>query len=204
MSLLKLLDKIDKALFLAVHTDSDHAVLDNIMLLLRNPLTWIPFYVFLLYYVIRKAGARAWQFVLFSALTVGITDYVSASVLKPLFARPRPCHDAELQPFLRNILDCGGLYSFPSSHASNHFGLATFWFWALWIMTGRKWGWLYIWAAVICYAQVYVGKHYPFDIAGGAAFGSMVGLIMANIFEYLWNAGKAGMPYELTNLKPEA
>jgi membrane-associated phospholipid phosphatase len=187
MQVLKLLDRIDKFFFIAIHNDSDNKVLDGIMLVLRNPVTWIPFYVFLLYYVIRKAGVQCWQFILFSILTVGVTDSVSSSVLKPLFARPRPCHDAELQPFLRNILDCGGLYSFPSSHASNHFGLATFWFWALWIMAGKKWSWLYVWAAVICYAQVYVGKHYPFDIVGGAIFGSIVGLIMANIFEYLWN-----------------
>jgi undecaprenyl-diphosphatase len=156
---------------------------------LRNPLTWVPLYAFLLYYVIRKAGAKAWQFIVLSVVTFAITDSVSASVLKPLFARPRPCHDAELQPFLRNILDCGGLYSFPSSHASNHFGLAMFWFWALWIMTGKKWGWLFIWATVICYAQVYVGKHYPFDIAGGALLGCIVGVASAKIFEYLWNGG---------------
>ncbi|HEY4148213.1 MAG TPA: phosphatase PAP2 family protein [Chitinophagaceae bacterium] len=204
MSFLKLLDKIDKIFFVAIHNDSDHRVLDNIMLLFRNPVTWIPLYAFLLYYVIRKAGIKAWKFIALSIVTVGITDYVSASVLKPLFARPRPCHDAELQPFLRNILDCGGLYSFPSNHAANHFGLATFWFWALWIMTGKKWGWLFIWAAVICYAQVYVGKHYPLDIAGGALFGSMVGLIVANIFEYLWNPRKAGAKYEVGNLKSEA
>jgi undecaprenyl-diphosphatase len=190
MSLLRVVDRIDKVLFIAIHNDSDHAFLDGLMLILRNPLTWVPFYAFLLYYSIRKAGWQVWKFIVCTVATFAITDSVSASVLKPLFGRPRPCHDAELQPFLRNILDCGGLYSFPSSHAANHFGLAAFWYWALFLMTGKKWNVLWIWAALICYAQVYVGKHYPSDIAGGAVLGYITGVLMAKIFEYLWNAGK--------------
>ncbi|HSC40577.1 MAG TPA: phosphatase PAP2 family protein [Chitinophagaceae bacterium] len=200
MSLLRWLDNIDKTIFVLVHNDSDHAALDGIMLVLRNPLTWIPLYAVLLYYTVRKTGMQAWKFIVLSIIGFAITDSVSASVLKPLFARPRPCHDAALQPFLRNILECGGLYSFPSSHAANHFGLAAFWYWALWIMTGKKWPVLWVWAALICYAQVYTGKHYPSDIAAGALLGYTTGLLMAKIFEYLWNAGAK---YEMGALKPE-
>jgi len=199
MSLLKLLDRLDKALFVAIHNDSDASWLDGFMLVIRNPVTWIPLYAFLLYHSIRKVGVQAWKFILVSVVAFAITDSISASVLKPLFARPRPCHAAELQPFIRNILDCGGLYSFPSSHAANHFGLATFWYWALWLMTGKKWNILWIWAALICYAQVYVGKHYPFDVAGGAALGFITGTLMAKLFEYLWN----GKGVEVRELRSE-
>jgi undecaprenyl-diphosphatase len=80
-------------------------------------------------------------------------------------------------------VDCGGYYSFPSSHAANHFGLATFWFWSVWMMTGKKWTWLWYWALAIGYAQIYVGKHYPADILAGALLGWIVGLINAKIFE---------------------
>jgi undecaprenyl-diphosphatase len=34
---------------------------------------------------------------------------------------------------------------------------------------------LVIWASVICYAQVYVGVHYPFDVIGGAIIGILIG-----------------------------
>jgi membrane-associated phospholipid phosphatase len=51
-------------------------------------------------------------------------------------------------------------------------------------MTGRKWSWLWIWAAVICYAQIYVGKHYPFDILAGALAGSLTGLGTFRLFVY--------------------
>ena len=62
MSLLRLLDRLDKAIFVVIHNDSDAPRLDGFMLVIRNPIVWIPLYAFLLYYSIRKAGARAWEF----------------------------------------------------------------------------------------------------------------------------------------------
>lgn len=34
-----------------------------------------------------------------------------------------------------------------------------------------------LWAAVICFAQVYVGVHYPLDVTGGAVYGILVGIL---------------------------
>ena len=194
MSLLQWLDHLDKTLFVLIQHDSDHSVLDAIMPFLRDPLTWIPLYAFMLYYAFRagKKNARqmrfddskAWAFIILSVLTFAITDSVTAQVLKPLFARLRPCHDPEVQPFLRALVDCGGLYSMPSNHASNHFGLAAFWFYSIRAINGRKWRWLWFWAGIICYAQVYVGKHYPFDILVGCLFGTLTGLGMSRLFVY--------------------
>ncbi|HTF28056.1 MAG TPA: phosphatase PAP2 family protein, partial [Flavitalea sp.] len=77
------------------------------------------------------------------------------------------------------------------SHASNHFGLATFWFLGIERMTRRKWYWLWLWAGIICYAQIYVGKHYPLDIAGGALLGVMTGLLCFRIFDK-WTSQSSG------------
>jgi membrane-associated phospholipid phosphatase len=209
MSLLQWLDHLDKTLFVLVQHDSDHPVLDFIMPFLRDPLTWIPLYGFMAFYAFRagkrsadagggrNAGAlvggaelgadatsKAWAFIILSILTVAITDSVTAQVFKPLFGRLRPCHDPEMQPYLRALVDCGGLYSMPSNHAANHFGLATFWFFSIKRMTAKKWRWLWLWAAVICYAQVYVGKHYPFDVLAGAVFGTITGLGISRLFVY--------------------
>ncbi len=190
MSLLKTLENIDKALFVLIHHDSDHVILDPIMLALRNPYTWIPVYVFILYFAVRKSGWDAWRFVLLSVACFAITDSISSRIFKPLFERPRPCLDPDLHAFIRNVIDCGGIYSMPSSHAANHFGLAAFWYWSIFIMTGKKWNWLWFWAAAICYAQVYVGKHYPFDILAGAVFGYCTGVILARVFEFWWHAAQ--------------
>lgn len=187
MEWLQYLEKIDKALFLLIHTDSDHGVLDNVVPILRDPITWIPLYAFMLFFAIFKTEKKCWLFILLSLTTFALTDLISFQLLKPLFQRPRPCHDPELAPYIRHIIDCGGLYSMPSSHASNHFGLAAFWYWSLYVITGKKWKWLFIWAAIVCYAQVYVGKHYPMDILVGAALGYMTGTAMARVFELGWN-----------------
>jgi len=128
MPLFKWLDRIDKDLFILIQHTVGHPSVDTFMMILRNPFTWIPLYFFILCFSLVKGKKKAWIFILFSILTFALTDSISARILKPLFERPRPCHDPEIQALFKFLLDCGGLYSFPSSHASNHFGLAAFWY----------------------------------------------------------------------------
>ena len=42
--------------------------------------------------------------------------------------------------------------------------------------------WWFVWAATICYAQVYVGIHFPLDVTCGAIIGLILGYIIAKIF----------------------
>ncbi len=188
MQFFELADNIDKIIFLIIHNDSDHKVLDSIIPIFRNANTWIPLYIFILYFSIKVGNVKAWQFILFTILTFAASDIISAAVLKPMFARLRPCHDPELRSLIRNIIPCGGLYSLPSSHAANHFALACFWYRAIFIMTGKKWKWLWIWASVIGYSQIYVGKHYPSDILAGAILGCLIAMATADIFERIWKS----------------
>jgi undecaprenyl-diphosphatase len=44
---------------------------------------------------------------------------------------------------------------------------------------GRAIYFSYLWAFFIAYAQVYVGVHYPLDVLGGAALGTLAGLLTA-------------------------
>jgi undecaprenyl-diphosphatase len=163
------------------------------MPVLREPLTWIPLYAFMLYYSFRQGPARAWPFIVLTLLTLAVTDSVTAQLLKPLFSRPRPCHDPEVQSLIRGLVDCGGLYSMPSNHAANHFGMAAFWFYSIRAMTGKKWHWLWIWAAAVGYAQIYVGKHYPFDILAGSAVGFLTGWGTFRLFIY-WESRQRTRP----------
>jgi undecaprenyl-diphosphatase len=49
----------------------------------------------------------------------------------------------------------------------------------------KKWRHLWwLWALLVSIAQVYVGVHYPLDIAGGAALGCLVGLSMGTICKH--------------------
>jgi undecaprenyl-diphosphatase len=80
------------------------------------------------------------------------------------------------------INNCSGGYSFTSSHATNHFGLALFLFITLQSVF-KKWRYLFLfWAATICYGQVYVGVHYPLDVLCGAILGSATGYITGTVF----------------------
>ncbi|HUB62307.1 MAG TPA: phosphatase PAP2 family protein [Puia sp.] len=184
MAWLPWLDHLDKKMFVWIQHDAAWSVLDKVMPVLREPLVWVPLYAFMLYYALRQGKAKAWPFIILTLLTVAITDSVTAQLLKPFFARLRPCHSPDLQGMVRSLVGCGGLYSMPSNHAANHFGLAAFWYFSIRRMNGRKWIWLWLWAAVICYAQVYVGKHYPFDVLVGAVFGFLTGLGTFGLFVY--------------------
>jgi len=70
----------------------------------------------------------------------------------------------------------------PSTHATNHFGLATFWFMVIKHTLDQKWFWLWVWAFIVCYAQVYVGVHFPGDVFIGALLGTAIGLLTSNVF----------------------
>jgi membrane-associated phospholipid phosphatase len=183
MNLWELLDIIDKNLFTFIHAKASAPVMDGFFKLLREAFTWIPLYAFMLYWIIRYGRPYAWQFMLLTIATFAVADYTSSGLLKPLFSRERPCYDSELQDVIRGIIECGGHNSFPSSHAANHFGLAAFWFRSIYLVRGQKWHWLWVWAFMIGYAQVYVGKHYPFDIVAGGILGYCIGILWALLFE---------------------
>jgi len=184
MYLFDWLDHIDKIAFTFIHRDMSARWLDFIMLLLRNQYTWIPLYVFMLYWsLFRIDRPTGIKFICLTILCFAITDYTSSSILKYHFERLRPCYDEDMTTVIRGIIGCGGKYSFPSSHAANHFGLATFWFFTILHVTQKKWSWLWLWAFMIGLAQVYVGKHFPLDIVGGAALGIITGLGVFKLFE---------------------
>lgn len=73
-------------------------------------------------------------------------------------------------------------HSFPSSHTTNNFCIAT-------VLTAfyRRWGWLYfIPAAVVGYSRIYVGSHWPSDILISILLGFGVALLSIALMESLW------------------
>ena len=169
----------DQWLYGLINGAGTHPCLDAVLVPWRHRDTWIWLYVLL-------AGLLLWQFrlkglylLLGVGLTVGIADQLSSKVIKPAVERARPCRTPGTSTPGRTLVHCGGGYSFPSSHAANHFALAV----VLFATAGRRWGrwrWGLIgWAALVAYAQVYVGVHYPVDVLAGALLGSLVALAAA-------------------------
>ncbi|SEK99378.1 undecaprenyl-diphosphatase [Olivibacter domesticus] len=155
---------------------------DWLMPHLRNPFTWAPLYLFIIIFSIRMYKKRGVIMILFLLATFGAADFLSASVIKPIVKRVRPCNEITLQGEVMNRIRCGSGYSFPSSHASNHFAMALF----LIMVYKKRWKhivWLgFLWAFSISFAQIYVGVHYPLDVLGGALFGSLIGYLFASVF----------------------
>lgn len=170
-----MLKQIDQQLFLIINRIWANDFFDFLMPLMRSKLFWAPLYLFLIVFFVVNFGKKGWISVLFILITFALTDFISAGVFKPIFERLRPCNDPNIMGLARNIVGCGSGYSFVSSHAANHFGMA--------IIIGsifkQKWPWVksafIIWASVICYAQVYVGVHYPLDVLFGALLGFAIG-----------------------------
>lgn len=178
------LDGLDQSLFLRINTVWTHTFLDKIFPLLRESNMWMPLYLFLLVFAIMNLGKKSWVWILFLVITVAVCDQVSSTFIKNWFNRVRPCHNDALVSYMRLlVVYCPRSGSFTSSHAVNHFGIAAFVAVSLQSLLG-KWRFaFYAWAAVICYAQVYVGVHYPLDVIGGGALGSLIGFVAAKFYQ---------------------
>jgi membrane-associated phospholipid phosphatase len=175
--------QLDRQLFHFINYALSNPVFDTVMPWLRNPKFWTPLYVFIIVFSIIRFKKAGIILIILLSVTVGIADYGSASILKALVKRTRPCREVSLQPEEISRVPCGTGYSFPSTHASDHFAMALF----LSLVYQKQWRWIWfwaiLWAALICFAQVYVGVHYPVDVTAGALFGSVVGTGMAYLFK---------------------
>lgn len=109
-------------------------------------------------------------FLLTVAATIAINDSSSHHILKEGIARLRPCH---VLPDLEMTFRCSNSFSFPSNHASNTFAAAT-----LISLCFRNTTFLaFALALLVSYSRVYLKVHYPFDILGGAIYGSLIGYL---------------------------
>lgn len=169
--------------FYKINSVWTNSFLDHVFPWWRDATTWYPLYLFLLIFIFLNFGWKAWKWVLFVVLNVTITDQLASHVIKYWVPRLRPCQDPSMHDIVRLVVNhCSGGNSFPSSHATNHFGAAVFFFCTLKPYIKNYAYLFFFWAATICYGQMYVGVHYPTDIIGGAIIGSMVGYILAFIF----------------------
>lgn len=153
---------------------------DPFWLTITNPLTWIPFALVLLYLVYRKYKPKNFLYVLLiMAAGIAVSDQCS-NLFKYGFKRLRPCHDPELMEKMR-LVTCGGQYGFYSGHASTSFFVATF----LTFLIGKRYKALpyvlYAWAVIFAYSRLYLGVHFPGDVAVGALFGFLYGGLFAAI-----------------------
>lgn len=173
----------DQQAFLAVNNGWSNALFDALLPFFREKWFWAPLYLFVVVFVFMNFNRKsAALFVLGLVLTVALCDTSSSRLIKPNVQRLRPCRAPALQEKVVLRASCGGGYSFPSSHAANHFGVAVYVVSLLGFAFRRVWMWMPAWAAAIALAQVYVGVHYPMDVMAGALLGCAIGALVARLF----------------------
>jgi len=192
--MLEQLIQLDQDLFLVINQGFSNPIFDWLMPILRNRFFWIPLYLFLIIIILKKYNKYGAVILLGYVLTFGIADFFSASIVKPAVARLRPCNDPVFKLSVHSLVPCGSGYSFPSTHAANHFAMGIF----LITIFYKKWKWIIPlalgWAISIGFAQIYVGVHYPIDVLAGALIGSIIGYITGIILlkimpVQLWKTG---------------
>lgn len=172
------LTQLDYRLFFLINDTWSYSFLDWILPLLRERYFWFPLYVFIivsLYVRHRRRTATIYLLSIISCFV--IADMVSSQVFKKTVQRIRPCNERAFESQVMERVHCGYGYSFPSSHATNHFAIS---FFLIALFGFKRWTRLALifWAGIISYAQVYVGVHYPLDVLGGA----LLGILIARLF----------------------
>ena len=190
---LQKINDIDHALFFKINGSWHNSFFDLIFPFTREAFFWGPFYLFLFLFVSINFKKYGLWWAIFMIVTAAVSDFISSSVIKEFFFRLRPCNDASVAEHIRFLVKyCPQSSSFTSSHAVNHFAAAMFIFATLRQKFKTKWlALIFIWAAIPCYAQIYVGVHFLGDILAGMVLGLFIGFCMAYLFKKI--AGKLNL-----------
>jgi undecaprenyl-diphosphatase len=156
----------DRRLFLLVNGAWTHPVLDAVMVAVTDFDLWRVPLILLLLAVLARARTDTRLAILFAVLAVVIADQVVASGLKPILHRVRPFH---VLPEARKLVGAHD-WSFPSAHAANTFAAGVFL-----ALRFRRMRPLLAVSALASYSRVYVGVHWPTDVAAGALLGAGIG-----------------------------
>ena len=157
----------------------DFAILDFIQAKLHSPfmdgvmvfittlgnagLIWIALGVTLLFF----KRYRPWGLTLLLGLAIGAI--LGNSIIKPIVARPRPCH---INLLVELLIERPTSYSFPSGHTCSSFIGAITLTWA-----NRKFGYFAIPLAIlIAFSRMYLYVHFPTDILGGILLACVVAI----------------------------
>lgn len=197
------LPQIDQQLFQFINQQTTSPVLDVLMAVMSTWVFWKPFALAGAALTLLFGGFKGRAFVVCAGLAILVADAGAANAIKQFTGRLRPYQATsgvrvvrleKLNPrFLAvahpAVVTSSALpprsregRSFPSGHTTNNFALAFVFAWFF-----RRLGWLYfIVAALVAWSRVYVGDHYPSDVLAAAAIGTIVGLLIMKLLEWLW------------------
>lgn len=156
---------------------------DPLWFFLTKQINWIPFFLFLLYLVYKKLGAKQTIIVmLFVAVLLTVNNTIT-EFFKETFQRLRPCNDPEIKEIIRNIKP-SSTFSFFSGHSSNTMAVFVF----LYSIFKRHYKYfvlIVLWPFIFAYSRVYLGLHFPTDILAGYTCGIIMGFLTYKLYQLL-------------------
>ena len=166
---------------------SDSLFWDSVISTLTSGLTWIPFYLCLIYLVIKNKES-VFQILLtlgFAALCVIVTAGLTDLLVKPWVGRLRPCMDPSIKYFIDTVYGFTSKdFSFWSAHAANTSSLAVF---VSFLIREKKLIiTMVLWCLFNCYTRLYLGMHYPSDILCGLLVGALLGCVTYYIYQKIY------------------
>jgi undecaprenyl-diphosphatase len=187
---------LDRQLFEIINNRLSTDLFDRVMPIVTDlhtqPIFWGLVAIALLYAIFRPARKRSLRTPLLDrdvrllrlkklangivilGLSMGLSDLVAYRGIKVWVERERP-EAAGVSTILRTHSHSG--YSFPSNHAANNFALAR----TIQILAPSFAVPAYIFASIVGFSRVYVGVHYPLDVAAGG----LIGFLCASLVNWL-------------------
>ena len=187
-----MLERFDQQLFLFINS-SNSPFFDHFMYAISGRLIWVPLYLAILIYLGIKYKRKFLIILIFIILAATLADQSSVFV-KNIFHRLRPCHEPSIIGIVHLVNgECGGVYGFVSSHATNCFDVALL---SL-LFIKKRWYTISIifWAGIIGYSRIYLGVHYPGDVICGSFLGAFIGWSMYNLYILTDNIILMDKPY---------
>jgi undecaprenyl-diphosphatase len=187
-----MIERLDQQLLLFLNSINS-PFFDQVMHAISGKLIWVPLYLAILIFLGVKYKRKFLIILIFIILAATFADQASVLV-KNLVHRLRPCQ----QPGVRELVhlfngECGGLYSFVSSHATNSFDVALL---SL-LFIKKRWYSIsiIIWALTVGYSRIYLGVHYPGDVLCGSLLGAFIGWGMYQLYVMTDNILLKDKPY---------
>jgi len=172
---MELILELDTALFLLINKSLANPITDALMPIITNLKYWLPIYFIGFGYAILKDKKQGIILLLMSLFITLLADQVSATFIKEWVGRLRPCKVLE---DINLLVNCGSGKSFPSSHATNNFAVATI----VSFFYKKQKIYFFLIAFLVAISRVFVGVHYPIDIIAGALIGVILAYITIQIY----------------------
>ena len=195
-----MIERFDQELFLFINS-LNSPFFDQVMHAISGKLIWVPLYLAILIFLGFKYKRKFLVILIFIILAATLADQ-SSVLVKNIVLRLRPCQQPSLSGMVHLVNgECGGLYSFVSSHATNSFDVALL---SL-LFIRKRWYTISIllWASIIGYSRIYLGVHFPGDVICGSMLGAFIGWSIYQLYKITDETILINKPYfNPTSIRP--